>query len=171
MNALFTKLHRALVKDKELNIGVSFPRRPSKGLGLGAVLRLHGTRLDLERLQASNWMQGMSGHVQIRGPVPVPAEHGFVSVRRVQAKSSGGARRRRKIKHFAEKEGVSLDIAATRVSALKPKMLDLPFLQLRSQSTGQPFRLFIDQQPVEGEPEGGGFNRYGLSQTATLPMF
>jgi CRISPR-associated endonuclease Csy4 len=41
---------------------------------------------------------------------------------------------------------------------------------LHSQSTGQPFRLFLDHRPCD-TASAGPFNTYGLSTTATIPWF
>jgi len=53
----------------------------------------------------------------------------------------------------------------------RARHLDLPYVQLRSQSTGQHFLLFIDQGDNLPEPRPGGFNRYGLSQGGSVPWF
>ncbi|CRI67085.1 conserved hypothetical protein [Thiocapsa sp. KS1] len=49
--------------------------------------------------------------------------------------------------------------------------LSLPWIEVRSTSTGQHFRLFIDQKVRPGPPVPGRFSPYGLSATATLPWF
>lgn len=171
MNALAGKLHRALVLDKSLNIGISFPRKPSKGLGLGLVMRLHGSLDDLDRLHGTDWLRGMSDHVVVQAPSPVPTVHSFVQVRRQQAKSNGEAHRRRLVKRLAQREGVDVEAAEARVPHLADQRLDLPFLQLTSQSTGKSFRLFVEQEGVDTGFVVGEFSRYGFSQTATLPWF
>ena len=47
----------------------------------------------------------------------------------------------------------------------------LPFLQLRSTSTGQNFRLFIAHGSIQPDAVEGAFNAYGLSQEGTIPWF
>lgn len=59
MNALFGKLHRGLVTHGGCNIGVSFPDVGKNGRSLGECLRLHGSKTNLEKLMASNWLVGM----------------------------------------------------------------------------------------------------------------
>jgi CRISPR-associated endonuclease Csy4 len=49
--------------------------------------------------------------------------------------------------------------------------LSLPWLEVRSTSTGQRFRLFIDQEIRPGPPVPGRFSPYGLSARATVPWF
>lgn len=48
---------------------------------------------------------------------------------------------------------------------------DLPWLNLRSLSTGQSFRLFIRHGELLSAPVVGMFSTYGLSATATVPWF
>ncbi|CAM5190062.1 hypothetical protein CDEN61S_00776 [Castellaniella denitrificans] len=48
---------------------------------------------------------------------------------------------------------------------------DLPYVQLRSASTGQRFCLFLALGDAAPQPVAGVFNAYGLSSTATLPWF
>ena len=72
LNALYGKLHRALVRMGTGDIGVSFPQLAPQGQHLGRVLRLHGSLDALQRLQALPWLQGMYDHVQSGEAVPVP---------------------------------------------------------------------------------------------------
>lgn len=51
MNALYAKLHRALVAMNSTQIGVSFPGVQTQPSGLGTRLRLHGSSASLEVLQ------------------------------------------------------------------------------------------------------------------------
>ncbi len=171
MNALGAKLHRALVQCKATNIGVSFPQKPSKGLGLGVMMRLHSDKSSLMELMAMNWLRGMRDHTRTLGPLPVPSDAKVVTVRRRQAKSSGERIRRRLARRLAAREGISYEVAMTKVSEPRENRLDLPFLQLRSQSTGQDYRLYIEQREVETGLVDGQFSFHGLSRTATLPLF
>ena len=53
MNALYAKLHRALVAENSTRIGVSFPCFSLKTPHLGTRLRLHGDVAALSALMAS----------------------------------------------------------------------------------------------------------------------
>ncbi|WP_365781323.1 type I-F CRISPR-associated endoribonuclease Cas6/Csy4 [Oryzomicrobium sp.] len=55
--------------------------------------------------------------------------------------------------------------ASSRASRLGPDAT------LRSASTGQQFRLFIEHLPDQAGASPGAFSAYGLSPTATLPWF
>ena len=47
---------------------------------------------------------------------------------------------------------------------------DLPFIQLKSLSTGQTFNLFVKKEEKKEEGKGG-FTTYGLSKGAAVPEF
>lgn len=167
MNALFSKLHRALVEHPQLTVAVSFPQYSLSPLGLGSCLRLHGSQQDLESLQNTNWLTGMRDHVSCKAVLPVPAHTEHVFVQRVQAKSNV----ERLVRRSAKRKGIDEAEARNNYQAAKPEKLRLPFITLNSQSSGQRFSLFIKQSKSQEVAQKGAFNRYGLSQTATLPWF
>jgi len=167
MNALLAKLHRALHDLRRNDIGLSFPDVSQQPRSLGSRLRVHGSQEALSSLQALNWLNGMHDHLRILGPEKVPngARHRCVS--RVQVDSSPERLRRR----LAKRHGISEEEARLRIPDSKGKRCDLPFAQLRSQSGGQVFRLFIRHGPVLDEAQAGDFGGYGLSTGATVPWF
>ena len=61
--------------------------------------------------------------------------------------------------------------AHQRIPDEAARFVNLPFVQLRSTSTSQTFRLFIEHGPGQSNPIAGDFNAYGLSQVATVPWF
>ncbi|MEY4506409.1 MAG: hypothetical protein RL297_987 [Pseudomonadota bacterium] len=182
MAALFTKLHKALVVGEHQDIGASFPQvqeaantaaaKPSRTgahppYRLGLVLRLHGSAAALTALMASDWLRGMRDHV-LCGPVQaVPTHHGYRTVNRVQAKSNPERLRRRQMR----RHGLTEEQAKERIPDSAVETLDLPFLTLRSQSTGQTFRLFIRLGPELDTAVPGDFGAYGLSSQVTVPWF
>lgn len=167
MNALFAKLHRTLARLKRDDVGVSFPEQSPGGRGgLGRQLRLHGSAPALELLMAQDWLVGMRDYIQTTAVTPVPAEIEYLAVRRVQAKSSPERLRRRQMK----RKGWTAEQACAAIPDSAAELLKLPFLTVRSQSTGQAFRLFVDQRPAE-QSSPGTFNAYGLSTTSSLPRF
>lgn len=166
MDALFARLHRALVQRDSTGIGLSFPDARGLRGGLGARMRLHGTMAALEPLAALSWLVGMRDHVEVASVLAVPASTSWVSVRRIQAKSNVDRLRRRQMK----RKGWTAEEAAAALPEAAVEMLNLPFLTIRSASTGRTFRLFVRQQPATGQ-QPGHFNAYGLSAEATLPRF
>jgi CRISPR-associated endonuclease Csy4 len=165
MNALFAKLHRALAEHGAGDVGVSFPGHGERGLG--GWLRLHGQAAALERLMALDWLKGMGDHTAVSAVAAVPAHTQHRVVRRVQAKSSVERERRR----LAARLGLSGEEAARRIPHTAAETLALPYLTLKSQSTGQQFRLFVEHRPVQSQAISGPFSAYGLSPTATVPWF
>jgi CRISPR-associated endonuclease Csy4 len=181
MAALFTKLHKALVAGAHQYIGVSFPQMdvgdaaPARAsrtgahprYALGQVLRLHGTSFALHKLLTTDWLTGMRDHVACGALLAVPTDARHRVVSRVQAKSSPERLRRRQMR----RHGLTADQAQERVPDSAAEMLNLPFLTLRSQSTGQTFRLFIRLGPEQAAAVQGEFGAYGLSAQATVPWF
>lgn len=167
MNALFAKLHRALVSTSKGRIGVCFPDVGQKCIGLGSRLRLHATTDDLARLMAADWLRGMRDHVSCTAIIPVPATARHRVVRRVQAKSSPERERRR----LMARKGISAEAAVKAIPDNAAETLQLPYILIASQSTQQQFRLFVEHLPLQNVPVPGPFNAYGLSTVATVPWF
>lgn len=167
LSALYAKLHRALVAQQCSGIGVSFPGFDLQGPYLGTRLRLHGRLADLATLLQSDWLTGMRDHVVLTPPAAVPPAAQHRAVQRVQVKSNPERLRRR----LMRRHGIDQDEARVRIPETVACYTDLPYVQLRSTSTGQSFRLFIDHAPLRPDPVPGDFNAYGLSQGATIPWF
>ncbi|MDR1063169.1 MAG: type I-F CRISPR-associated endoribonuclease Cas6/Csy4 [Azoarcus sp.] len=185
MNALFSKLHQALVALKSTGIGVSFPEVDEEKPSLGTCLRLHGTAAALSTLMEWPWLQGLRDYLHLGKVSPVPMRAQHRQVRRVLTKSNPERLRRRQIRrHGYQTEEDARQAAIQRlikdhqisyVAASKQvdrtQKCELPFLSLKSQSTGQAFRLFIRHDPPVHQPQAGFFNSYGLSASATVPWF
>ena len=164
MNALFAKLHRALCDAGRGEIGISFPKAEKT---LGDTLRLHGSAEALERLNSLNWLTGMRDHVEIHNVRPVPKSCKYRTVQRAQAKSSAERLYRRSVRNGR----LSEEEARNKAAATEEERLKLPFVRLKSASTGQQFLLFIEQGKLTDKPQTGSFSDYGLSSTATVPWF
>ncbi|MEH6490657.1 type I-F CRISPR-associated endoribonuclease Cas6/Csy4 [Halopseudomonas sp.] len=165
MNALFAKLHRALVAQRTTDIGISFPgAAPSH---LGDVMRLHGSAVRLDTHMAQQWLQGMRDHLDIGVISSVPDAAGHCQVRRVQSKSSAERLRRRYLKRHPD---VDEEAVVHQIPDEAERRLALPYLRIKSSSSDQQFLLFIQQRPV-AQQQPGDFNSYGLSSTATVPWF
>lgn len=166
MNALFGKLHRALAGHEGRDIGISFPHVGTQQLG--DLLRLHGTARALDTLLARPWLGGVGDHAEAGGLLRVPAQTRHRCVRRVQVQSSAARLRRR----LMRRHGFAEDEARQRIGDDVEQRVDLPFVSLQSASTGQTFRLFIDQGPATGIATVGLFSTYGLSHAGTtIPWF
>lgn len=167
LGALVAKLHRALVALRAEDIGISFPQYSLRPRSLGSVLRLHGGETSLQRLMAHGWLQGMRDHVRLTGAMPVPSEATHRVVQRRQFKTNAERLRRRRMR----RKGENSEEASAAIPDSVERQPDLPYVHVRSASTGQPFCLFIDQRGEAGERVMGAFNSYGLSRGATVPWF
>lgn len=165
LSALYAKLHRALVELRSDDLAVSFPGYCDKGLG--QALRILGSADRLGQLMALPWLSGMRDHTQVSIAAAVPADANHRQLSRVQAKSSPERLRRRQMK----RHGLTAELARERVPDSAAESLKLPFLPVRSASTGQSFMLFLRLSPPCPHPVAGRYNAYGLSTTATVPWF
>lgn len=170
LGALVAKLHRTLVQGKHTDIGVSYPQHvdtPQARRTLGAVLRLHGSAEALQRLMEQDWLKGMRDHTQVAALRPVPTDVQHRTVRRRQFKTNAERLRRRRMLRKSE----TAEQAAAAIPDSVERRPDLPFVQLRSSSTGQPFCLCVEHGPLLPQPVSGTFNAYGLAHEATVPWF
>ena len=164
MNVLFAKFHRALVESGYGEIGISFPQTQKT---LGDKLRLHGSLSAIQRLMEISWLKGLTDYTSVTAITPVPDKCQYRVVKRVQAKSSVERVYRRSVK----KGWLTSEEANTRMNDSKEQHLKEPFVQLKSQSSGQSFRLFIQQGKLLDWPVEGEFSAYALSAEATIPWF
>ena len=164
MNALFAKLHRALVEAGHGEVGISFPGAKKN---LGDRLRLHGKKSALQRIMALSWLRGLTDYTDVSAVIHVPDHCQYRIVRRVQAKSSVERLYRRSVK----KGWLTLDEAEKKIAESKVQRLKTPFVQVKSGSSGQAYCLFIQQGKMMDSPREGKFSAYGLSGDATVPWF
>lgn len=167
LGALVAKLHRALVQLGSADIGISFPGYSLRPRTLGTILRLHGREAALRGLMERPWLQGMRDHVHCTPPALVPEGAVPCLVQRRQFKTSPDRLRRRRMR----RKGETAEQAAAAIPDSVERTPDLPYVQLRSASTGQPFCLFVEQKAVQGTAGQEGFNTYGLSLGTTVPWF
>lgn len=167
MNALFSKLHRALVEASDHDIGVSFPDATNKSLGKR--LRLHAAKPRLEQLEHQPWRKGLSDFTQVSAILPVPETQEHWLVQRVHVQSNPERLRRRAMK----RHGLSYEQAVARIPDSVVEHSDLPFVRIKSQSTGgRQFPLFIKQTMVSAPNIAEiNFSKYGLSATTAVPKF
>lgn len=164
MSALLNKLHKALVELQTNRIGVSFP---NYGKTLGQSIRLHGEKAGLETLMSLPWLKGMLDHLQLADISSVPATAEYIRVTRKHCKSNTA----RLAARYAKRHDISEEEALVVYKDVAPQRLKLPFANITSQSTGQRFRLYIEQKKVDIQNPDATFNCYGLSSHASVPWF
>lgn len=164
MNQLVSCLHNRLVVSGEGDIGISFPEVHKT---LGRILRLHGKEDSLFELMATPWTSGVKDYFTISSIACIPENVRYRVVKRVQVKSN----RERLIRRSVKKGWLTEEEAHLRYGQMEEKSLSLPYLRLKSQSTGQSFLLFVDHGPLLQASIIGKFTSYGLSSHATIPWF
>lgn len=164
LGALYSKLHKALVELKADDIGVSFPKGSKKSIG--NLLRLHGQQHRLAELMGMAWLQGMHDHIRVNAIAAIPDTVEACLVKRRQYQTNVERLRRRRMR----RKGESFEEVLRHIPEDRSQQPELPFIHLRSQSTGHKFPLFIEQS-LQPSPSQGLFNTYGLSSTGTIPWF
>lgn len=163
LNAVYTKLHKSLCDLNATGIGVSFPHYR---VTLGNVLRLHGSENDLQKLQQTNLVGGMSGYCSISDISLVPADSRHRTVSRKQTTMSHS-----KLRRLIKRGSITEDEAKQYRAKMFTKGLDNPYLELQSGSNGHKHRRYIEFGELLDQPVDGEFDQFGLSKTATVPWF
>lgn len=164
MNELFLLLHKSLVMFGQGEVGVSFP---NVNKALGDILRLHGHQSSLQRLMATPWIGGLMDYITISETIKIPDVVGYRVVKRIQAKSSS----ERLIRRSVRKGWLTEEEAILKIHSKSERKLSFPYLRMKSQSTRQMFRIFIEHGPILTNSVTGEFTAYGLSSNATIPWF
>ena len=167
IGVLYGNLHEMLVQKRVSNIGVSFPRYNLRPRAIGDVLRVHGRREDLVQLVVQDWLKGVRDHVRMTDVRPVPFGVKHRTVSRKQFKTNAERLRRRRMR----RKGETVDQAKQAIPSTVERVPNLPYVHLKSRSTGQNFRLYIRLGPLQDTPREGTFNSYGLDGAATIPWF
>lgn len=167
LSALYSKLHRALVSLSAQGVGVSFPHYSVQPRTLGHVMRLHGSLAELNVLLGTDWLRGMRDHIKLKDMSTVPPDAEHRRLLRRQFKTNADRLRRRRM----QRKGETYQQAVEAIPDSVEQQPGLPYVQMRSASTGHLFCLFLDLSEPETEARSGFFNAYGLSQDATIPWF
>lgn len=165
--ALFGRLHLALVQQRIDSIGVSFPGYSEVPRSLGATLRMHGEAEALAEFLQKDWLKGVRDHVRMTSIAEAPREAPHRTIRRRQFKTSVERLRKRRM----DRKGETLEQATKAIPDTVERQPQLPYIHVRSHSTGQFFCLFITMDPPVAKATPGAFNSYGLAGTATIPWF
>ncbi len=181
---IYMQIHLGLVSrknaGKETSIGVSFPEYEDKAASfpLGTKLRLFAeSKEELADLNVEALLfRFVNDYVDITPIEPVPSEiNGYAIFERIHALKS----RLPKARRYAKRHNVSLEEANAELERLAastekaaPVILyqSLPFIQMDSLSNGHKFRLLIHKKTVPSFSKGT-FNVYGLSSSASVPIF
>jgi len=160
LSSVFGQLHIVLVDRGKGDVGVSFPK--AHAIGLGDTLRLHSQSSVLEEVLSVQRMLRMKDYYRTSAISSIPHEHYWRVVKRQQPKMTASKARR-----LLARGSITIQEAEARCSA--QTKLQLPFLQLNSSSTGQSFKLFIEQVESDAPSEVAQFNTYGFG--GHIPWF
>lgn len=190
----FQQIHLGLVEmqdeHKQMPIGASFPEyKMGEKFGvLGSKLRLFAAdEVALTRFDVTRRLNRLSDYVHCTGIRPVPeAVKGYAIYQREQPKTG----RDRLARRYARRHGLDyeaafngkVELSAKRdeaaesekilmsYSEMPHKIINTPFIRLKSLSNSNTFCLWIKKMEVENHHDGT-FTAYGLSSTATVPEF
>lgn len=160
LGSVFGQLHYVLVDRDKGDVGVSFPK--AHAIGLGDTLRLHSQTSVLEEVISAKRMHRLNDYYRTSAISGIPNEHQWRVVKRQQPKMTAS-----KVRRLLARGSISIQEAEAYCSTLTK--ISLPFLQLTSASTGQPFKLFIEQVESEAPLEVAKFNTYGFG--GRIPWF
>jgi CRISPR-associated endonuclease Csy4 len=175
---VFSQLHLAMVENKRTiegkdysPVGVSFSEyrldeHRDGFFSLGAKLRLFGSQADLTALRLDHWLARLLDYVHKTAIEPVPNDKtiGFVTVARYRPNANNEALARRR----ARRKGESFEEALKHFETRELEWKNLPFVQIKSETTQKLFSLCIDQKTA-AQAQKGFFSLYGLSGAATVP--
>jgi len=164
-------LHLGFVNNP--NIAISFPQYNSKKHSLGNVIRLFGTVETLQNLNVMTVLNNLLETVIITDILDVPTVKKYATFSRHRynyghtfAGLERAARRKSKRSGMPYQEALeyltSFNIAEEQ---------ELPFVSIKSISTGGIFRLYIKCTECSAEKVVDDFNSYGLSTVNTVPVF
>ncbi len=175
---LYAQIHLALVEVRDENdlvsIGLAFPKY-SKDRFLGDTLRLFAsTKEELESLKLEEWLSRLEGYLFVGKIKEVPTTTEFVSFNRKRFKSHAKIRRHAKL--YAKRNNITYEKALVRFEETEEKYRKLkednrlPYVNIKSGSTGQYLKVFIEKKEFDVEQKGK-FSTFGLSKNATVPWF
>ena len=172
---LYTQLHIALAEIKDtndkVNIGVSFPQyrfNQEKSIGfLGTKLRVFAqNEADLKKLDLKKWLDRLTDYVHITSIREVPENiKSYAIYKRKQVKTNA----ERLARHRVKRGDIGFDEALARYSNVVTTT-ELPFIQMKSLTSDQMFKLFIEKRSIE-QSKSQVFSTYGLSSESSVPEF
>ncbi|EDQ01680.1 type I-F CRISPR-associated endoribonuclease Cas6/Csy4 [Shewanella benthica] len=169
---VYQQIHLALAEHKTADntsaVAVSFPEWSQGNYPLGSKLRLFAVREQaLQALDIPQWLQRFTDYTHCTSIKAVPSSVTQYAVfKRVQFDTNIERMARRRAKRKDE----TLEQALAYFKGFTEQASKLPFINMKSLSKEQNFRLFVQRDSVPA-PVIGLFNTYGLSKAATVPCF
>ena len=153
---------------KETNIGLSFPEYKKHKFPLGSKMRLFAANEELlQQLNIGKWLNRLSDYSHFTSIREVPSSvEQFVRFKRIRL----GANVERLARRRAKWKKETFEQSLKHFEGYEQQQTDLPFINVKSLSGNQQFKLFIERELVEQSQEGT-FSCYGFSQQSTVPWF
>jgi CRISPR-associated endonuclease Csy4 len=122
---------------------------------------------ELDSIQWSRSMVGLDDYIHRTGvrKVPTTAERHFAFARH-QPKASP----QRLIRRAMKRKGIDEAEARRRYAGYQMDTCRLPYVDMRSESSGDYFRVFVERLALDPS-DRWRFSTYGLSRTVALPDF
>lgn len=172
---VYTQVHLALVEakdsDNKVQVAISFPEycyEERKTRCIGNKLRLFArSHAVLQQLDIMRRLSNLTDYVASTAinEVPMNKHLRYVQFRRCHIKGNPEKLARR----YAKRHRISFD-EAIKYYQNTSYVSDLPYIQLKSLSNQQDFRLYIEKRE-HSELIQDGFSTYGLSSVSTVPEF
>jgi len=169
---LFQQVHLALVEKKLPNntsaIAASFPHYGDKVFPLGNKLRLLAEKQEqLQQLDIGKWLNRLTDYTHYTSIKEVPfSVNQYVYFERKQFDTNI----QRIAKRRSQRKGETLEQALNHLKEFSDTETRLPFINMKSLTKGNHFRLFIEKT-ISDESQQGGFGCYGLSKGGNVPWF
>jgi CRISPR-associated endonuclease Csy4 len=170
---IYQQIHLALVEnqnsDKTVAIGMSFPEYNGENHQLGNKLRIFSNNEEkLEKLNISKWFSRLLDYVDITEIKSVPDNiTGYAFFKRLQPKNNNLRLARRK----AKRKNISLEEAISVLKIREEKLSEAPYINMKSLSSDNMYRLMIGYEETELINNDEGFSTYGLSSKSSVPIF
>lgn len=169
---VFQQVHLGLVEmqdtDQNVQIGISFPEYDKENFRLGSKLRLFAEDESiLKEFDIKKWLNRLSDYVHITRIREVPDRkltYSFYKRELIKHAKERLARRK------AKRAGIEIDEALRLLKNYKEEKVKTPFINIKSQSSKQRFKLFILKEESD-KLVNQGFNSYGLSNISSVPEF
>lgn len=168
---VYAQIHLAFAERENIEhkqiYGISFPEYADGTIGKKARV-FAPEEADLKKLDLKKALRRLSDYVHTTSirEVPKSKVKGYVKFTRYQPDSSIARKARRYTKRHPE----VTEKEAFKLLNQREEKYDLPFIQLKSLSTGQIFNLFIKKEEKKEEGQGE-FTSYGLSKGVAVPEF
>ncbi len=169
---VYQQVHLALVENKTTasnsEIGLSIPEYGNVSFPLGTKIRLLApSEKLLQQLDIGKWLNRLTDYTHFTSIRDVPGsvnQFARFDRKHVDASIENLARRR------AKRKGETFEQAFKHFDGFEQQETNLPFINMRSLSEGQKFKLFVEREFVDS-PNVGSYSCYGLSKQATVPWF